>query len=184
MIELYDNLILHPKFLDDAQLFLTLNKEIEWEQKYIKRYGGTIPIPRLTSWYGEKAYTYSGIENKVKPFTSTIDNIRKEIENYYEIKLNSCLANLYLTGKDSVDWHSDDEKELGSNPVIASISFGETRIFSIRDIENEELKYEIPLDNGDLVIMMENFQSKYQHAILKDKKITKPRINLTFRHIV
>jgi alkylated DNA repair dioxygenase AlkB len=169
-------------FLNDLDLFSVLNQEIQWEQKQIKMYGKTINIPRLTAWYGDKNYTYSGIENKSKPFTETLLKIKSFLEEWYhEGSLNSCLANLYRNGKDSVDWHSDDEKELGDKPLIYSFSFGAERTFSVRDKITKEIKYEFPLRNNDLVIMEEDFQEKYQHAILKEPKVKQPRINLTFR---
>ena len=181
--------ILKRKFLADISLFKTLNKEIQWEQQYYGNFLNKKPIPRLTCWYGDKTYSYSGVKNTPIPFTDNILQIKQEIENYHSLwhsksyEYNSCLANLYRDGKDSVDFHSDDEKELGKYPVIASISFGAKRAFQVRDKITKELLETIWLEDGDLIIMLECFQEKYEHSIPKPKSIINPRINLTFRYI-
>jgi alkylated DNA repair dioxygenase AlkB len=109
--------------------------------------------------------------------------IKDKIEKIAKVNFNSVLLNLYRNGADSVAWHADDEPELGINPVIASVSFGETRIFQFKHQENQALKSQIALENGSLLLMQGTTQHKWLHQIPKTTKILKPRINLTFRII-
>jgi alkylated DNA repair dioxygenase AlkB len=109
--------------------------------------------------------------------------IKEKIEKIAKVNFNSVLLNLYRNGADSVAWHADDEPELGINPVIASVSFGETRIFQFKHQENQALKSQIALENGSLLLMQDTTQHKWLHQIPKTTKILKPRINLTFRII-
>jgi alkylated DNA repair dioxygenase AlkB len=112
-----------------------------------------------------------------------LTNIKSKIESLSKMEFNSVLLNLYRDGKDSVAWHSDDEPELGKNPVIASVSFGANRRFMFRHKRQKELKYELELTHGSLLMMKGTTQHFWQHQIPKVKKLTQPRINLTFRQI-
>lgn len=177
-----------PNFfsLEESKLlYQNLTEKIKWQQDFIKIYGKTIPLPRLTAWYGEteKNYTYSGILMKPHKWNNDLLRIKEKIEAIAKVNFNSVLLNLYRNGADSVAWHADDEPELGINPVIASVSFGETRIFQFKHQENQALKSQIALENGSLLLMQGTTQHKWLHQIPKTTKILKPRINLTFRII-
>jgi len=177
-----------PNFfsLEESKLlYQNLTEKIKWQQDFIKIYGKTIPLPRLTAWYGEteKNYTYSGILMKPHKWNNDLLIIKEKIEIIAKVNFNSVLLNLYRNGADSVAWHADDEPELGINPVIASVSFGETRIFQFKHQENQALKSQIALENGSLLLMQGTTQHKWLHQIPKTTKILKPRINLTFRII-
>lgn len=168
------------------QLFQELLSGIKWRQDKMKLYGKEIALPRLTAWYGDdgKAYTYSGIPMNPDAWTPTLLSIKRRIEEVAEVNFNSVLVNLYRSGKDSVSWHSDDERELGKNPIIASVSFGETRRFQLRHKLNKSLdKVEITLTHGSLLIMKGSTQHFWQHQIPKTSKLLRERINLTFRII-
>jgi len=117
------------------------------------------------------------------PFTPTLLQIKNKIEGNITEKFNAVLLNLYRDGNDSMGWHSDDEKELGENPVIASISLGEERMFHLRHKNNKLLKFKFLLQHGSLLLMKGKTQHFWQHQIPKSKKINKSRINLTFRII-
>jgi alkylated DNA repair dioxygenase AlkB len=178
-------IIYFPEFFDkdDSFYFYTkLFNNIKWETKTLNFSGREIPIPRLTAWYGDKPYTYSGMRLEPSPWTPTLLSLKSAVEKEANHSFNSALLNLYRDGKDSVGWHSDDEKELGRNPVIASISFGGTRDFKLKH-KYENLKETIELTNGSLLIMRGETQHYWQHSIPKTTKKVVPRINLTFRTI-
>jgi alkylated DNA repair dioxygenase AlkB len=123
-VELYPELFSQE---DAGILFDKLKDEISWQQEKIKMFGQVHDIPRLTAWYGEpnKTYVYSGIKVHSDPWTKTLLKIKEKIEKVSSVEFNSVLLNLYRDGSDGVSWHSDDEPELGHNPVIGSVSFGE-----------------------------------------------------------
>jgi alkylated DNA repair dioxygenase AlkB len=166
-------------------LFADLYKNINWKQEHLKLYGKPIPIPRLTAWYGDsgKSYTYSKIAMEPESWTPTLQQIKSGVEAIATVKFNSVLLNLYRSGKDSVAWHSDDEAELGQNPVIASVSFGGTRRFMLKHKHEKDLKTEIELTHGSCLIMQGTTQHFWLHQIPKTAKPVEPRINLTFRVI-
>jgi alkylated DNA repair dioxygenase AlkB len=159
--------------------------DLNWETGFIKIFGKTHQIPRLQSWYAEDGieYTYSGKKLQRHNWNRTLTDIKEEIENITFFKFNSVLANLYRDGNDSMGLHSDDEKELGINPVIASLSLGETRDIHFKH-KNIKLSLDIPQTSGQLIVMYGQTQKYWKHEIKKTKKIKKPRINLTFRNII
>jgi alkylated DNA repair dioxygenase AlkB len=173
--------------LSEAQnLFEILQKTINWRQEHIKMYGKTHLVPRKTAWYGEEGlnYSYSRIICYPEKWTDELNFIKSEIEKLIPSeKFTSVLLNLYNDGNDKMGWHSDDEKELGINPTIASVSFGATRRFDIKHKEIPGLQYQFELTSGSLLIMRGALQHHWIHQIPTQKKVTKPRINLTFRTI-
>jgi len=179
----------YRQFFDETtsnQCLERLKTEINWQQEYIQFYGKRKPIPRITAWYGDEgtSYTYSGIKMNPEPWTELLLKIKKAIESVAKVSFNSVLLNYYRDGNDGVGWHSDDEPELGQNPVIGSLSFGGTRRFSFKskDKHNPQ-KQDIELQHGDFLLMQGVTQQYWLHQIPKTKKIVSPRINLTFRVI-
>jgi alkylated DNA repair dioxygenase AlkB len=182
-------LIFYENFFQEEeswQFFKILEDELNWRQDYIKFYGKSIPLPRLTAWYGDegKSYTYSKIEHHPDVWTPTLNKIKSRIEAVNNVKFNSVLMNFYRSGKDSMSWHSDDEPELGKNPIIASVSFGGTRRFCLKHKQKSEQKHNLELYNGSLLLMTGETQHHWLHQVPKTKKVVKPRINLTFRIII
>ncbi|MEK0190259.1 MAG: alpha-ketoglutarate-dependent dioxygenase AlkB [Oscillatoriales cyanobacterium] len=170
---------------ESDRLFSELDSSVKWRHDTIHIYGKKIPLPRLTAWYGDegKSYIYSGIEQHPEPWNSTLRLIKLKAEEISKITFNSVLINLYRDGKDSVSWHSDDEPELGENPIIASISLGGTRRFSLRHKTSKDYKIDIDLPKGSLLLMKGETQHFWKHQIAKTAKSVEPRINLTFRVI-
>lgn len=170
---------------ESDKFFDKLHHETEWQQETIQIFGKRTPLPRLTAWYGDpgKTYIYSGIEQHSKPWTPTLLSIKTRIEKIAKVEFNSVLLNLYRHGRDGVAWHSDDEPELGQNPVIGSVSFGATRRFSFRHKQMKERKIDIDLPHGSFLLMRGETQHHWQHQIPKTTKDVSPRINLTFRII-
>ena len=179
--------IFFPNFFSKAESDLLLNglrNNIVWKQESMNMYGKKIDFPRLTAWYGnnDKPYSFSGITLQPLPWTSEILTIKNKIEPVAKTVFNSVLLNLYRDGNDSISWHTDAEKELGLNPVIASVNFGATRKFQLRHIKTKE-KLEIELTHGSLLIMQGQLQHFWQHQVPKTSKPVGERINLTFRVI-
>ncbi len=167
---------------ESDRLFSDLSSNVKWKKYIIHIYGKTIPLPRLTSWYGDegKSYIYSGIQQHPEPWTPTLTLIKSKAEEISEVTFNSVLLNLYRDGKDSVSWHSDDEPELGKNPVIASISLGETRRFSLKHKISQDYKVNLDLPNGSLLLMKGETQHFWKHQIAKTAKSVEHRIQLFF----
>ena len=156
---------------------------LPWRQEHIRMFGKMIPMPRLTCWMGSKQYKYSGVTNEPAQIPSWIAAIQAQAESLTGARFNSVLANYYRGGSDSVSWHADDEPELGQEPVIASVSYGDTREFRIRATDRTE-QHNTFLHNRDLVVMCGDSQQNYQHCVPKTTLACGPRWNLTFRAIL
>ncbi|MBR8827880.1 MAG: alpha-ketoglutarate-dependent dioxygenase AlkB [Gomphosphaeria aponina SAG 52.96 = DSM 107014] len=164
--------------------FLTqLSNHINWRHEPIKFWGKDVLQPRLTAYYGDKPYRYSGIAMQPASWTPTLLEIKSVIEPLAGVNFNAVLINLYRDGNDRIGWHSDDEKDLAHGCVIGSVSFGATRRFLFRRRDNHHRKIELLLHNGDFLMMAGTTQQFWQHQVPKTAKKIGPRINLTFRVI-
>ena len=159
--------------------------EICWRNDKIKMFGKVMDQPRKVAWYGDQGveYTYSGIKMKALEWSPVLKILKLRLEEFLGVNFNSVLINLYRDGNDYMSWHSDDEKELGKNPVIASVSLGCERDFLFRMKSNKLEKVKILLKNGSLLVMQSETQHFWQHSVPKRKMATTPRLNLTFRNI-
>ncbi|TXE16681.1 alpha-ketoglutarate-dependent dioxygenase AlkB [Psychroserpens burtonensis] len=166
--------------------FDILKKTVNWQQDDITLFGKTYKQPRLTSLYANnsKPYSYSNITMQPTIFTSELQQIKSDIEQEVEHQFTSVLLNLYRNGNDSNGWHADNEKALGKNPVIASLSFGETRPFHFKHRHIKDERHKINLNHGSLLLMRGEMQHYWLHQIAKTKKTIGERINLTFRTIL
>lgn len=171
-----------PLGLSNAEIMRQLADETEWTAETIFLFGREVPQPRLSAWYGEKSYTYSGRTFHPLPFTPLQLEIKRVVEEVSGRKFNSVLLNYYRDGNDSMGFHSDDEPELGREPAIASVSFGETRTFILK---HKKLPRTLKLDltDGSLLLMSGKLQNCWRHGINKERTPRGPRINLTFRLI-
>lgn len=142
--------------------------------------------PRLVAWYGDRhlKYKYSGLELLALEWTSELLSLKHKIENFCLQSFNSVLLNLYRNQNDSNGWHSDDEKELGEDPYIASVSLGQQRDFILKHKNQPELKVKIALQSGSLLIMKGSCQKYWKHTLPKRTGPLGPRINLTYRKIL
>lgn len=161
-------------------------KSIQWQQDTVKMYGKTHSLPRVSAWYGDtgKSYKYSGILLHPKAWTPALLWLKEQLNQVCSDEFNSVLLNWYRSGQDHISWHTDAEKELGKNPTIASLNFGEARRFLLREKDNPTNKLEFSLGHGDLLIMQGALQHHWQHSIPKQAKIQKGRLNMTFRKIL
>lgn len=179
----YDRFFLNN--IEANKYFNLLKKEIQWRQDNIKIFGKIYPQPRLTALYANnnKSYSYSNIKMHPIIFTPTLFDIKSKIEKRLNSQFTSCLLNLYRNGQDSNGWHADNEKELGLNPVIASLSLGAERVFHMKHRNDKKEKLKINLTNGSLLVMRGKTQHHWLHQIPKTRKKVEERINLTFRII-
>ena len=166
------------------EFFLALKKESDWIQEELKLFGKKVLSPRLTCYYGEKPYTYSGLLHKAKPYPKAITTLLHSLKTQHGLAFNSVLLNYYRDGQDSMGWHQDNEKELGKNPVIASVNLGETRKFSFKHLADKTSTTHIDLEGGSLLIMKGTTQHYWKHQLPKTKKEKGERINITFRSII
>lgn len=172
---------------DESQrYFLALEKEVAWKQEPIKICGKEVMQPRLTAWYGDpdKGYTYSGITMRPMPWNNTLIQIKEKIEKFSGVIFTGALLNFYRNENDSMGWHRDNEKELGINPSIGSVSFGATRTLNFRHFFDKKLKTSVDLADGSFLLMKGETQHYWQHSISKKSHSIGPRINLTFRTIL
>lgn len=181
-------LIYYPQFFNIEKAnhyFQLLLNNSKWQQDDIKVYGKTYPQPRLTALYGDsgKPYSYSNITMYPEVFTPQLSKIKEAIELESQHQFNTVLLNLYRNGQDSNGWHADNEKELGKNPIIASVSFGASRPFHFKHRTIKTERHKLELNHGSLLIMEGEMQHYWLHQIAKTKKEISPRINLTFRYI-
>ncbi len=163
-----------------------LTQGLIWRNDPITMYGKTYPQPRKTAWYGDQniSYSYSNIKMLTQVWTPELYEIKSLLEDKLQSPFNSVLINLYRDGEDHMSFHSDDEKELGMNPTIASLSFGDTRRFHLKHKFNRNIETIIlPVEHGSLIVMKGELQHYWQHKIAKTKTQVGSRLNLTFRNI-
>jgi alkylated DNA repair dioxygenase AlkB len=166
--------------------FERLDAEVPWERHRLRLFGRKVDAPRLSCWIGDVAatYTYSGSRFTPHAWTPASAELRDRLSVLCAEPFNSVLCNLYRDGTDSMGWHSDDEAELGARPCIASLSFGASRRFRLRHRRNPDLRIEIELASGSLLLMAGATQRNYKHDLPKSARASAPRLNLTFRHII
>lgn len=178
----------YPHFFSESEsdlLFEKLKNEVDWKQEPIVIFGKKVMQPRLTAWYSDQdiKYSYSGITMSGKSWTPTLLEIKQRIEKISGVIYSGALLNFYRDEKDSMGWHKDDEKELGKNPVIGSVSFGAVRTFKFQNIKDKKLQTSIDLTHGSFLLMRGSTQHFWKHSIPKKAKALGPRINITFRVI-
>lgn len=189
---------LYPRLFsaqESARYLDALKQEVDWKSERIAMFGRSVALPRKTAWFGDPGmrYTYSGISVEPVAWTPTLLGIRARVEEANGSTFNSVLLNFYRDGRDSVSWHSDDEPELGEDPVIGSVSFGSERPFCLRrkavragdpERTNRDLRLTLSLQNGSYLEMGAGIQRCWMHQLPKRPRLTGERINLTFRKIV
>ncbi|MDO5289929.1 MAG: alpha-ketoglutarate-dependent dioxygenase AlkB [Pseudomonadota bacterium] len=172
---------------DEADALLAaLLAQVPWRHDEAVICGQHITTARQVAWVGDAGldYTYSGITRSALPWNATLLAIKQRVEAALAAvsptQFNSCLLNLYADGSQGMAWHSDDEKELGPNAVIASVSFGATRKFAFKH-KRTGAKRELMLAHGQLIVMRGATQTHWLHSIMKTARVHQPRVNLTFR---
>jgi alkylated DNA repair dioxygenase AlkB len=163
-----------------------LSAQTPWSQPQIKLYGRSISVPRLVAWYGDADahYRYSGFTHEPLAWTPLLADIRQRVQQQVGQRLNGVLLNYYRDGQDAMGWHSDDERELGQQPLVVSLNLGATRRFDFRRKGTSRIEYSISLEHGSLLVMSGLTQHYWQHQIARTRKVRAPRLNLTFRQII
>ncbi len=181
-VNYYRNVLTHN---EANRYFDLLLQNILWRNDEAVIFGKHIVAKRKVAWYGDSdyLYTYSNTTKQALTWTKELSDLKQRVEDVTGTKFNSCLLNLYHNGDEGIAWHSDDEKPLGENSIIASLSFGAERKFSFKHKQTKQT-ISVVLEHGSLLIMKDATQTNWLHSLLKSKKITRPRINLTFRTIV
>ena len=172
-----------------SPLFYNLVTELPWQEDIVTLFGKTHVTTRQIVWMGDSDidYQYSGHTRQTIPWKDTVFHVKHHIEQKLldlgiDANFNSCLLNYYPSGEDGMGYHADDERELGEQPVIASLSLGATRKFVFKHKKTQD-KVELYLESGQLIVMHGDTQSFWKHSITKTKKVTTGRISLTFRKI-
>jgi len=179
-----------PDFLDPKaadRLLGRLRDEIAWSQHRVRVFGREHPCPRLSAWYGDAGatYRYSGQTLEPLVWTRALGDLRRRVEDHCGERFDGVLLNLYRDGRDGMGWHSDDERELGADPTIASVSLGAVRRFQLRHRTRKEVATETwPLAHGSLFVMRGTTQRHWRHAVPKTKRAVGARINLSFRRVL
>jgi alkylated DNA repair dioxygenase AlkB len=181
-VNYYRNVLTH---YEANRYFDLLLQNILWRNDEAVIFGKHIVAKRKVAWYGDSdyLYTYSNTTKQALVWTKELSDLKQRVEEVTGTKFNSCLLNLYHNGDEGIAWHSDDEKPLGENSIIASFSFGAERKFSFKHKHTKQT-ISVVLEHGSLLIMKDATQTNWLHSLPKSKKITRPRINLTFRTIV
>ena len=183
----FSDIVFWPNWLgqsDADELLETAINKTPWRKDVINIMGKQIPIPRLQNWFGDPntSYTYSRIRLQAVVFPGWMEQLRVNVERETEKPFNRALVNYYRDGKDSVDWHADDEASLGFEPLIASVSVGAERVFQLRhNVTKEKIKINLP--HGSLLLMGAGIQEHWQHSVAKVKQLDDPRVNFTFRNM-
>lgn len=165
-------------------LYEHLRSAINWQEDYFETFNRRFSIPRLQAWYADHGLQYRYANNlmKTQAWIDPLLQLRQLVSNATGIEFNALLATCYRNGDDHVTWHSDDERELGSAPVIASLSLGATRRFEFRHKEMK-LSSEVLLKHGDFLVMEPAFQHYWEHQVPPEPGVKECRINLTFRRV-
>lgn len=167
-------------------LFAELMQEVDWASRSIRMFGRKLLQPRKIAFQGDRgvSYAYSGGNHEAQSWHPRVAELNEALAADAGLDFNCVLLNLYRNGSDSMGWHSDDELELGRNPVIASISLGAPRRFLLRRKNDRRCRCEIAPEHGSLIVMRGDMQHHWQHQVPKTARAVGPRINLTFRKIV
>lgn len=171
-------------------LFEVVHVGVPWTRHRLRIFGREVDAPRLSCWIGDPGamYRYSGTRFAPEPWPASLVPVRDAVSEAAGVAFNSVLANLYRDGQDAMGWHSDDERELGSEPVIASLSLGATRRFVLKarvaDADGRFARHVLELPHGSLLVMRGDTQARFRHALPRTARPVGPRINLTFRQIL
>lgn len=180
--------VYHPEVFSQEEaysIYTELFNEVNFQPDTLKIFGKTITTQRLYAWHGDAPYdyAYSGKSRIAEPWTTTLLKIKSAVEEITKADFNCCLLNFYADGSQGMSWHSDDEKVMAEDGVIASVSLGAARIFEFKH-KSSDIRHKILLENGSVLVMQGETQKQYLHQLPKSAKVKTGRINLTFRRFV
>ncbi len=162
-----------------------LHDELDWQAGHIRLFGKWVAIPRQHAWYGDPqaSYGWSGQRAETLSWHPLLRQLRDRLSEHCQSPLNGVLANLYRDGEDCMHWHADNERELGDKPLIAALSFGAERRFALRHKHRAFATHRLKLAHGSLLVMGGACQEHWQHALPRSKRVSQPRISLTYRTV-
>ena len=176
---LFENVVEAPE-----RVLARLTEVVAWRRERARIMGREVALPRLTAWYGDAGYRYSGVDNPPCPWLDELVPLKATAERLAGVTFNAVLLNLYRDGADSVSWHRDAEPALGPDPIVASFSLGAVRRFKLRHRREGHLRVDLDLPPGSCLVMGPGSQLHWLHALPKTARPVCPRLNLTFRRIV
>ena len=185
----YDGEVLYyPTVVSQQQSdrwYQLLKKTIPWEAEHVVMFGRRLQLKRAVAWYAltNRSYTYAGQTKQALIMTPPLLELKHMVEQLSQATFNSCLLNWYHNGTEAMGWHRDNERELVADGVIASISFGESRIFRFKHIKTTDI-YSITLESGSVLIMRGAVHESWRHELRKAPSQENGRINITFRQLV
>lgn len=182
IVQYHGKVMNHQEAQDLLTYFL---EDIPWKQDEVFIFGKHIITQRKMAWFADSGipYSYSNTTKESLPWTPTLLKLKALAEEKTGTSYNSCLLNLYHSGAEGMGWHSDDEKAIVKDSPIASMSFGAERKFSLKHRKTKQ-SISVILEHGSLLVMKGSTQRHWKHAMPKTKKVTRPRVNLTFRKMV
>lgn len=168
-----------------TKMLATLLRDVPWRDETIMMFGKPVMQPRRTALYGDEGlvYRYSGRTMLPLPWTPDLLTLKQIAEQHAQSSFTTVLVNCYRNGNDSMGWHRDNERELGCNPTIASISLGAQRLFQCKHRTDPSQRLSLPLSHASILVMKGAMQEHWYHQVPKERRVTEPRINLTFRTI-
>lgn len=184
------SVVLYNNFFsqDKANNILSLCRGLEINVPFFMSNGRKVDQPRASIWFGPLPYSYSKFVLPPNPFSTWLEQIRKDLVAVFGVDLNSCLINWYRNGLDRVSWHADDEPMFGLDPTIVSLSFGVSRQFELcrklKNIRPRVCDYSLSLEHGSVLIMKGDVQRNWLHRVPVDDTISEERFNLTFRNVI
>ncbi len=161
--------------------FDALHQAFAWEQLSIHAGHKDVLQPRLMAWAGDITYRYSGLTLEPRPVPDALAGLLARVRQECDVAFNHVVLNWYRDGRDNVGMHSDNEEELGPNPLIASLSLGAGRTFHVRHKRKRRLREQLELTHGSMLIMGGSMQHKWRHGVPREAAVTQPRLNVTFR---
>jgi alkylated DNA repair dioxygenase AlkB len=168
------------------ELHRELERTIDWQHETFQLFGTPRKVPRLVAWHGDPGtiYTYSGVTHVPNPWTPALERVRARASELSGAAFNSVLLNRYRSGRDAMGWHSDDEPELGPEPLIASVSLGATRRFRLRHRKRRDRTLSFDLPHGSLLLMSGALQTHWMHSLARTSQPVAERLNLTLRRVI
>jgi alkylated DNA repair dioxygenase AlkB len=189
LIDTDGSAVLYPEFLaeDEAnELLHHCLTNLPWRSETIMMYGKPVMQPRLTYLTGVAglSYRYSGRTMNPEPLTPLLQQLMHRMTEFCNVEFTTALLNLYRNGSDSMGWHRDNERSLGPNPTIASISLGATRLFKLRHRASSHQPVSVPLPHGSALVMKGALQEHWYHCVPKQRGVQEPRVNITLRKML
>ncbi|MXY54229.1 MAG: alpha-ketoglutarate-dependent dioxygenase AlkB [Gammaproteobacteria bacterium] len=157
--------------------------DFDWQQERFVMFGRWATAPRLSVCFGEPgaAYRYSGVERLAQPWPDAVQSLAKQVSSALQWRTNFVLVNRYRSGRDHLGWHSDDERDMGPAPVVATVSIGVPRTFRMAARRKGSPNHDVVLESGSLFLMWGRSQRHYRHCVPRRLREAGERVSFSFR---